>query len=427
MPRNDEWLAHSRFASDQIRNFEVRALLDEVLANVRTVTPVPPPPSAGSLLDELTAPLLAEQPRASAAAEAALVLCAFCVAEQRVLSLVIPSDDLAATRLAGDRTVSEHLSRELYKLGVPATKGAFQSSTYRGGYLAAQAQASGLAKYISWLSEPGRSLIDVRALFDGLAGTFAGLAVSFPDLPALDSSRFTFLATRSLIERLRGFHSQGAYEQYLVAALLQEEYSSINPVWRIETKRVGSADAPAGVSGDVQVRRRMALVHAIEVSSSDWALKIEQAVRLARNGESHQVTIVAPAASLSSHSLAEALGDFDAQDADIAVVDLDSFLDGVSARLTPAARAAAMRALYGFLVQWERTRPDLVQHLVDSIQEAVLVADDQSPAESIAVDEVAALIDRVTLLVADDSEDVVQLSRDDVLKLLGRARPQSPN
>jgi len=78
-------------------------------------------------------------------------------------------------------------------------------------------------------------------------------------------------------------------------------------------------------------------------------------------------------------------------------------------------------------VQWERTRPDLVQHLVDSIQEAVLVADDQSPAESIAVDEVAALIDRVTLLVADDSEDVVQLSRDDVLKLLGRARPQSPN
>ena len=287
------------------------------------------------------------------------MLCGYCLAEGRVLRLLPPSDDLQHTnRLAGDRTVSEHISRVLGSYNIPATDGAMQSSTYRAGYQAAQAADPAVRDFLQWLAA-SPSLGEVEALFRQLARAFAGLELAFAELPPLDPDAFSFVATRGLIERLRGRPSQGAYEQYLVAALLHEEFALVHPSWRVETKPIRAADSPSRTPGDVQVRRHLALVHAIEVSAIDWHDKVSQAGHTGRRTSTCQVTVVAPAGGLSANALADALVAARVPaGVDVAVIDLTSFLDAVSARLTPASRAAAVRLVHQHLVTWGRTRPE---------------------------------------------------------------------
>src|SRR5207249_2871033 len=96
--------------------------------------PAPPVESiSGPLIEALVRPLAAGEPQASPAAEAAFVLSALCLAEERPLVVIPPSDDLDGPRLKGDRATSASLSEMLAGYHVPATEGVLQSSTYRHG------------------------------------------------------------------------------------------------------------------------------------------------------------------------------------------------------------------------------------------------------------------------------------------------------
>ena len=408
------WLGPN-FESEQKRNAAVKELtkkaIDQAVSEQRVGTVVAG--AAPSLAAQLTASLNdREGPRASAAAELAFMLCAYCLAEGRVLKLLPPSDDLTSSnRLAGDRTVSEHVSAVLKSYNIPATEGSMQSSTYRGGYLAAQSADVGVRAFLVWLGSA--SLGDIKEMFWGLARAFAAHELAFAELPALDTGRFSFVAMRQLIERLRSKGSGGAYEQYLVAALLHEEFALVHPTWRVQTKSVGAADTSARATGDVEVRHRQALVHAIEVSASQWQHKLAQAAQTSRRTRTNQVTVLAPASDLSADALAGALAAAGVPaGVDVAVVDLGSFLDAVSSRLPALGRASAVRRLHQDLVTWGRTRPDLVSFLVESLTDLGLAAPVPTPASFGGVAEPVA---RLRNLAEQSVGDVVvEVSREDL-------------
>jgi hypothetical protein len=365
-------------------------------------------------MEVLVGPLHGDDPRASAAAEAAFVLCALCLVEERVLGMLPGSSDLDGPRATGDRVLSEALSKALRAHSIPSTEGALQSSTYRAGYLAAQARSPGLAEFVAWLNADDRSLDEVKAFAAALAQEFGALHVSFPPLPSIDPNSLTFARMKALITALAAKPSGGAYEQYLVKALLAQEYLLIHPSWRVETKRVMASDASSGAASDVQVRRKQVLVQAIEVSAANWQTKIAQSAHVAQE-QGVPVVIAAPAQGLTGEDLEAALHGSGATAAELAVVDLDGLLDVVSSRITSAMRAAAIKDLYRMLVDWGRARPDLVAYLVTVVTEMT-----SAPSgDAVPVDEdVAAAIDRLANQADLAEAGVVEVSADDLRLLL---------
>lgn len=370
------------------------------------------------LAEALTEPLRQEYPEASAAAEGAFVLSAYCLAEGRVLSLLRDSPDLDRSRVAGDRTTSQYLSRLLAQHHIPHTEGALQSRTYSAGYEAERAKTPALGQFVQWVSNPDRELDGVRDVFQWLATQFASLELAFPDLPVLATERFTFDNTRRLVEELLSTPSSGRFEQYLVSAFLAAEYMTTHPAWTVETKRVGAADVGSHSPGDVQVKRRQALVHAFEVAGAPWGTKVRQASETARRTSTSQVTIVAHAANITAEQIASARAEHGVPaGVDFAVVDLVPFLDAVSARLNPAGRASAVRQIHSHLTTWERTRTDLVGRLVAAVERFGLAAADAAPAETGVMEVMSRLRSQVDV----DDEPIVEVARGDLDELLGWA------
>jgi hypothetical protein len=413
------WLG-PKFKTAVERNEAVRSLIDGTLAAAvqakRDGAPKPLDPSGG-LITRLSGPLSAESPQAAAPAELAFVLSAFCLAEGRLLDLTRTGPDVTDRgRLSGDRAVSEHLARELAKYNIPSTQGVLQSSTFRSGYEAAQARGTAQQRFLVWLEESERQLDDVALLFDALAREFAEAERAYRPLPELATDAFTFAATRRLIDALLAKPSAGAYQQYLVAALTAQEYASIHPAWRVTTKSVGASDASARSAGDVEVRHGLRLVHAMEVSDNHWDSKVGQAATTARRTRTTQVTVVAPAADLTGDALAnKVIIEQVPPNVDVAVVNLTSYLDVVASRLTPGSRAAAIRQVHGHLVTWGRTRPDLVDHLVDSIEALGLVSGGL-PSEAAA--DVAESLERLRTQAAQSDLPWVEISTEDLGRVL---------
>lgn len=382
------------------------AMIDEAVASKTG----PEPSRHGlpaELLNDLTDSLFDEEPVASAAAEGALVLIAASLQAGRVL-------DLTGGRIPGDRTNSERLSEHLGRYHIPHTQGALQSSTYRGGYNAKQARNPALWAFCQWASRPERTLADLRAMALVLAHRFAQLELAFPDLPNLNVRAFTFLSTRTLIESLLTVASQGAFEQYLVAAFTHQEVAGFHPAWRAHTKSVKAPDA-GRVAADVQVMRRSVLVHALEVSAADWESKLRQAVATARSSQVSAITVVAKAGRRDTSELVEAFARAGVPDGlDVSVVSLIDYLDAVSARLSPAERAASIRQLYNWLVLWGRTRPDLVQQLVTIVGELGLDSEVEEAVEPSVMESAA----KLRALADLDDDPVVEVAREDLVTVI---------
>lgn len=354
----------------------------------------PDPPELG----DAAAGLLMDLWAGLAAREGAYVLLAYCLVEGRILNLIdSAAGDLKVDvpRLSGDRTVSEHLSKQiLTPLGVPSTQGAFQSSTYRGGYLAAQADNPSLARFVRWTTAAERTLDDLRALFDALTAAFAADSYIVPRLPALNRRGFTFVTFSEVITRLFKVPSQGAYEQYTLAALLSEYLDGFDAKLRVVTKPIFESDKAAGTAGDVDVRAGQNLQAAYEISSANWKLKLAQAVdALVARDELEQITILANQAPASGKELLDALRALDhapgvvPDELDVAVLGIWAECHSLAARLNRKQREEATIRLYKYLVRYCRTHPDLITSLLETLGDLGLID------ETTAVDDIALTAD----------------------------------
>ncbi len=328
-------------------------------------------------LDDRAAGLLMDLWGGQAAREGAFVLLAIMLVEGRPLNLVDQAaGDLKADtpRLAGDRMLSESLSNTvLGRLGIPATKGVFQSSTYRSGYAAPQANNPALARFAIWASDGQRTIEDLDALFQHLASTFAKEAFIVEDLPELNRAAMVYGSTAELIHTLLDEPSQGAFQQYLFAALLSEylEATILTPRLRVVTKPLFQSDKSAGTMGDVEVRAGQNLEAVYEISASNWRLKLPQAIAaLTSRDELTAITIVASQPPTKAGEITSAIAasqlpsGVSASRLDVAVLGVHQECLSLAARLSLRDRANAVRRLYDYLVKFCRTQPELVRFLV---------------------------------------------------------------
>lgn len=332
-----------------------------------------------NILAPLELPLLGDEPRHSQAAEAALTIVAFSLSEGRVLDLRSDSPDVSRKtgRIPGDRTVGDLLcERLLVPRNIPATKGPFQSSTWRSGYRANQARAAALSSFLDW--HENASLLDLDRVCDRLVATFLGAAANLVPLPKVDASSLTFARFRSFLDELFQVKSGGAFEQYCFAALLQREMNASGADGRVVTKSVRSSDSATGAAGDVIVRRGGRIAEAYEVTARPWRTKLGQLSTSARAGLT-EVTIVANdvGSDLRGAELEAELAVLQAELAvDVIVIDLRASLDLFSGRIGRFERADVIRQVYANLVQWHRREPHLVASFVGCLASVSLALDE---------------------------------------------------
>ena len=228
---------------------------------------------------------------------------------------------------------------------------------------------------MQWASEPKRSLDDLNALFQQLAWAFGDTAFVVGDLPELERSAFVFPTFSELISRLLAASSQGAFQQYLFAALLAEYVEATILERRlVVTKPLFQSDRSAGTAGDVEVRAGQNLEAVYEVSASNWRTKLAQAVdALTTRDELTAITILAAEVPTAGGEITAAIvasdlpSGVDGRRLDVAVLDLGNECRSLAAKLSVRERANAVRRLYDYLVKFCRTQPSLVGTLLQEL------------------------------------------------------------
>ena len=342
---------------------------------------------AQRVLNKALGPLKNDPPGASQGAEVAATISALTVAEGELFDL--------NSRIDGDRTVGDWFCANVLRVrNIPSTKGPLQSSSFRGGYKSDQVRSDAVRMFADWYSEKDRALSEVKDFLNSLVNEFSARATELPTLPGLNADRFTFARFKSFSESLLSEGSGGAFQQYLLAGILDNEIANYSSGMRVATKNVGANDAATSSGGDIEVRHSQALLAAYEVTANSWETKIDQLEAAAAAGL-NTVNIVAPDVHRFDGSYIEEtirpvsnrLG------MDIAILDLQGFMDTLSSRLTRHARSRAVTYLDNCLRTWHRREPELIQRVISTLNshELTLVEsnvshDSQMHAESPSID-----------------------------------------
>ena len=363
----------SRFETTAARNAAAKLELEALVAATAATAPLRS--RERGIVNALMGRLRASPPGRSAAAEVALVILLIVLAEGRPLNVIDPSaGDIANNnRLEGDRALSDWLSQWLLRRNIPATAGALASNTYRSGYRASQAQSPALAAFVQWLSSSGRSMVEITNVASAVLAGFLANAVDLPDLPRIRHENLTAVRFRQIVESLLATGSQGAFEQYLVAGVLNAEFAATGRDVRAETKAVGASDSSSGTSGDVEIRKGQTLIETIEVTAESWRTKLAQLA--AGRRPLPAVTVVATDVQVTTAARFEhELGQEPRLNSvDVRFVELLGFLDFCSARLDGRGRAETVAFVYAQLVRLHRSEPGLVTRLVQALEDAEVV------------------------------------------------------
>lgn len=376
----------SRFGSASERNGAVRVLMFERLEQLCALEGALPAEPAQT---DAAAQVLQAVKGSAAGREAVFALAAYALVEKRPLNLVDPdAGDLASKvdgdgsasstkRLAGDRACTDALSKQLHQLHIPATKGALQSSTYRGGYMAAQAREPGLASYVQWASDTTLPVDAIGDLFEAVAIHLASLQNRIAELPDLNRRLLTHRAVDELTRRLFVMPSQGAFEQYWLAALLQQSEDQMSDGRRrAHTKALFGADASAKTAGDIEIRHGQNLVSAYEVTANEWRTKMEQVISVLRAHPEldGRLNLAAGSRPVSADEAQRAIAavappGIRPDSLDIAINTVDAWCSIVSASLTARQREAAVMGLHQHLATFCAARPELVDHLIEALED----------------------------------------------------------
>lgn len=316
--------------------------------------------------------------RADGARDLAFLLLGFVMVEGRPLNLVAPAagDVSDNNRLQGDRTASDRLAALLRSLGIQAT-GSMQSSSFRSGYVSPQVERQVVRRFVHWMSDPGRDFAELAACYEVLARGIARTANRVVPLPELNHTALTFAAMMELVDRLLGYPSDGAFEQYVFASLLSAVLDRDETPKRVVTKQVHAADSAAGTAGDVEVRLGQNLIDVYEVSAVDWQAKAVQAVAALESRpelvRAHIVARGAPGGQEIVAGLAAVVPPgADPRRLDVAVLDLRASCASLIANATKHGRRDAVVSLYDYLRRYNAPA-ELVVHLIATLLELDLV------------------------------------------------------
>lgn len=277
----------------------------------------------------------------------------------------------------GVRGTGEFTKHLLPHLSIPATRGNPFETIAKGApsYVGRARQAWN--ELLTWASTDA-SFEDVQAVAAQFVRRLAALRRAVPPMPELDTERLTWAAVVSVIDGLLAAGSGGAYEQLVVAALVEAihaEEVEQRQVY-VTTKPVSASDESSKAAGDIQVREPSGAVReAVEVADTDWSGKVGQAVAAMKRDDLRSFLILARAAGLPTRADVEAaiaaVKELPEQ-RDIAVLDLRSEVRSMVARLDKVARRRMLQTLYRYLLDYQPS-DDRVVAYIDALGTAGVV------------------------------------------------------
>lgn len=227
-------------------------------------------------------------------------------------------------------------------------------------------------EFLRWASDRNTSKPQLKLAFEFACASIATTARPVRSCPEFDAAKLSFGAMAALFDDLFKTGSQGAYQQFSVAALLHAIVVQLGTTeYRVETKNLNSSDKSSRTAGDVQILHGTQLIEAFEVTANDWTEKIAGATRTIREHDLSRLHIIAHVPPAEHGEMIEnlkALAD------DISVLELGGFVASLTASLRRGGRKAALIRLYEFL---DRYQPDVdkVNRYVNAVEARGLTLD----------------------------------------------------
>ena len=246
----------------------------------------------------------------------------------------------------GARSTAKQIGLELPARHIPAVKDAYQNIGKNSPLLARGNEAE-FDELLGWMN---RATEDERKLLlDLCVALTARTSRPVLPMPQLARAELSFAKVVGFLDVLLATPSQGAHEQFAVAAFLEALINEFGlsgvGALGVRTKNINATDASAGTAADVQIVRGNRIEEAFEVSASGWKGKVDQALASAQAADLSRIHILAHVAQtdiLSEVTTGNA-------STDVTVIDVRSFLRTLVAVLRKPAREEALQLLYTHL------------------------------------------------------------------------------
>lgn len=251
-------------------------------------------------------------------------------------------------RQEGARSVAGKVGRFFAKNHISAVKDAYQNIGKNTEVLT-RGNFEKFDRLLEWAS--GMVNHDLKVIFDYSCALVAATARPVMPFPQIDNSKLTFANVSGLFDELLSQGSQGANEQFLVAALLSALLAQVRePSLRVETKSLNASDKSSRTAGDVQVLIGNRVLEAYEVTANLWDEKLPGAEKAIREHDLSRIHIVARAHPGTKDEVIGRLKEFRF---DISVIDLASFSSTILSSLTKQDRAFTLQRLYEYLDRYQ--------------------------------------------------------------------------
>src|SRR6202035_5663371 len=108
--------------------------------------------------------------------------------------------------------------------------------------------------FLRWASDPSVGRVALTIAFEYVCARVAATSRPVLPMPNLNLSALTFSNVSALFAAMLGTPSEGAHEQFIIAALLHGLVQQTDASgYRVETKKLNSSDASSKVAGDIQI------------------------------------------------------------------------------------------------------------------------------------------------------------------------------
>ncbi|HEV7937108.1 MAG TPA: hypothetical protein VGP18_03695 [Solirubrobacteraceae bacterium] len=279
-----------------------------------------------------------------------LILLAYAVASGA------PLDFTHLPKFPGGRAVSRHFADEILpSLHIAGKKDALQTGV-KGTTTYYDRENPTWREILAWASMQ-KTIEPIEHAFRYLAAGVAATARDLPSQPRLDTPLLTFNRVFGILDQMLNEPSDGAYQQFAFAALLESHLNQLGRPGHISTKNIFASDTSAGTAADVQHKQGGQVLDAYEVTAADWRSKLKQAHTALKLYDLRRIYILgADVAQAGGDDIAGEL----AGELDIIVLELREEIRSLVARLDKPHRREALGRLYDHLV--EKQSDDALVH-----------------------------------------------------------------
>lgn len=245
-------------------------------------------------------------------------------------------------RLRGGRTAAQVLSKGLKARRIPATMDCFTVPALgHGTDLLVQGKNQPWDEFIDRVNGIA-SVSQLSAVRDYIAWQLAGQAVPQISLKPLPEDALTFGRFQALLTELMQIESEGAVQQFGIAALLRAYHEQEATGLSVRTKKVFAPDRFSKALGDIEVVDQDVcgkVVDAYEVTLRGWTDRLDEAEEKAALGGLGRIHIVADVAE-DPVQIAKILSHH--RSTDIIVLDYRCFIGALAAALDLRHRGKAV-------------------------------------------------------------------------------------